>query len=352
MTQPNKAQIRAFSHNEGTSAFCCLIEHFNNEKERLEQMSGGVSQEQIARAKEVTITDYILSREPNNVKRVGSALYLRDHNSLEISNNLWLWHSQGIGGKNVIDYLMKVRGYGFVDAVRQLAGYGITTQRVTPTAKPPPQRKAFELPPKSRDNMRVIAYLQSRGIELPLILSCIGRGILYESSPHHNCVFVGRDEDNTARYAALRGTLGNFKCDAVGSDKRFGFTLPPIEQNSNCVAVFESAVDVLSHKMLFPEFDGYRLSLGGTGLAALTHFLECHTEIKSVVFCTDNDRAGELAASKFETMSNREDYAALSGIVTERVLPSVGKDWNEELLALQKAERLQGRERLGGITCL
>jgi predicted Abi (CAAX) family protease len=74
----------------------------------------GVSKEQIARAKEVGIEDYILSHEPNNIKKIGNALYLRDHDSLEISNNLWNWHSQGIGGKNVIDYLIKVRGYDFV----------------------------------------------------------------------------------------------------------------------------------------------------------------------------------------------------------------------------------------------
>jgi hypothetical protein len=40
----------------------------------------------------------------------------------EIGNGLWNWHSHGIGGKNVVDYLIKVRGYSFVDAVRHLAG--------------------------------------------------------------------------------------------------------------------------------------------------------------------------------------------------------------------------------------
>jgi hypothetical protein len=85
-------------------------------------MPNGVSATQIARAKEITIENYILSHEPNNVRRVGRAYYLKDHDSLEISNGLWHWHSQGIGGKNVIDYLMKVRGYSFIDAVRRLAG--------------------------------------------------------------------------------------------------------------------------------------------------------------------------------------------------------------------------------------
>lgn len=78
----------------------------------------GVSKEQIACAKEIGIEEYILSREPNNVRRIGGAYYLKDHDSLEISHGLWNWHSHGIGGKNVIDYLIKVRGYDFVGAVR------------------------------------------------------------------------------------------------------------------------------------------------------------------------------------------------------------------------------------------
>jgi hypothetical protein len=45
----------------------------------------------------------------------------------------------------------------------------------------------------------------------------------------------------------MRGTIGDFKRDADGSDKRFGFILPPINGGSDTVAVFESPVDALSH---------------------------------------------------------------------------------------------------------
>ena len=48
----------------------------------------GVSREQIERAKRVDILDYVLAYEPDNVKRVGGAHYLKDHDSLEISNGL------------------------------------------------------------------------------------------------------------------------------------------------------------------------------------------------------------------------------------------------------------------------
>ncbi|MDR2514429.1 MAG: hypothetical protein LBD02_04375 [Christensenellaceae bacterium] len=65
-----------------------------------------MSREQIERAKAVPILDYRLSREGDNFKRVGNAYYRRDtdRNSLEVSNNLWNWHSHGVVG-DIVDYL-------------------------------------------------------------------------------------------------------------------------------------------------------------------------------------------------------------------------------------------------------
>jgi hypothetical protein len=85
---------------------------------------------------------------------------------LEVSNNLWNWHNHGVGG-NLIDYHTKINGYSFVDAVRELAGDDIPYSRpIPPKARPPalsePQFKPFsdreplQLPPRNRDNKRVI----------------------------------------------------------------------------------------------------------------------------------------------------------------------------------------------------
>lgn len=149
-------------------------------------MRNGVSREQIARAKEINIEDYILAHEPYNLKRIGRSLYLKDHDSFEISNGLWNWYSRGIGGKNVIDYLIKVRGYDFVEAVLLLAGedYSATihTKRPPPKANPPPERKPFALPRRNSNNERIIVYLQSRGINHDIILDCIKRKVLYPRS--------------------------------------------------------------------------------------------------------------------------------------------------------------------------
>jgi hypothetical protein len=290
----------------------------------------GVTREQIDRAKQVGILEYVLSREPDNVRRVGGAHYLKDHDSLEISNGLWNWHSQGIGGRNVVDYLMKVRGYSFVDAVRHLADDGASYAAIPKAAPLPKEKQPFSPPPRNRSNDRAIAYLQKRGIPKPLIMECIENGSIYESKEWHNCVFVGRDENGRARSAALRGTAGDFKRDAGGSEKRYGFAIPPHGPGSDTVAVFESPVDALSHKALCPSFGGWRLSLGCASTAALANFLERHGEVKNVIACTDNDRAGEAAAAKI---------AAIQGITAARSLPPTGKDWNEALQAQETSQK-------------
>ena len=67
-----------------------------------------------------------------------------------------------------------------------------------PTYIPPPvetkPKKLFVLPPASPDCRRVFRYLKERGISGEVLQQCVHLGILYESLPYHNAVFVGRDE--------------------------------------------------------------------------------------------------------------------------------------------------------------
>ncbi len=244
---------------------------------------GWVTKEQIERARQVDVLDYVLTHEPGNVRRVGSGYRLKDHSSVAIAPGKWYWHSQGVGGTTALDFLVAVRGYTFVDAVCRLTGERVQERPIVGEVVLP-ERKPFKLPQRNINNNRAIAYLQSRGIAKPLILACIERGQVYESAKYHNCVFVGRDRHGKARFAALRGTFSDFKCDAVGSDKQYGFLLPPDNPASAAVTIFESAVDALSHQTLclrgdIPPFDGWRLSLGCTSPAALMYFLEHQPQV-------------------------------------------------------------------------
>ena len=161
-----------------------------------------------------------------------------------------------------------------------------------------------------------------------------------ESALHHNAVFLGKDANDKTRFAALRGTRGNFKCDAEGSNKKYGFVVPPKNldaygnQTNQAVMLFESPIDALSHQTLcnrgeLPDFDGWRLSLGGTSTLPVIGFLEQHPNINHCIIATDNDEAGNSFADKMANKLN---------IAVERVHPLQGKDWNEALLQTLRPE--------------
>lgn len=293
----------------------------------------GVTKEQIARAKEIPILDYVLTHEPNNVKKLGNEYRLKDH-SVTMSNGKWHWQSHGVGGEKAtaLNYLITVREYSFVEAVLHLTGDNAIYTKILPKARAPTERHPLVLPLRNQNNERVVAYLMERGIEEPIIRKCIQNGSLYESATWHNCVFIGRDETGKACFAAMRGTSGDFKCDADGSDKRYGFIMSPSSGASDTVATFESPIDAMSYTCLFPDFDGWRLSLGGTAPAALIRFLERHNEVTHCLICTDDDKAGELAAVKI---------AGIVGIQTTRLAPMQGKDWNETLLFGGEVKQLE-----------
>ena len=236
---------------------------------------------------------------------------LKSHNSFKINgeSSLWHWKSRGIGGKSALDYLKHVEGCSFVEAVRLLCEEQpcIIPQRHEEVER---QRPPFELPEKSPTTTRVEAYLRCRGISQTVIDHCLQAGILYESLPYHNCVFVGKDADGTPRYATLRGTYTygkQFKGESTGSDKRFGFCIAPTAE-SRTVAVFEAAIDAMAEMTLAGDAaDKYRLSLGGIYApeegreihppAALEEFLAQHPRVDRIEFCLDNDPPGRAAAA-------------------------------------------------------
>ncbi len=168
------------------------------------------------------------------------------------------------------------------------------------------------------------AYLRCRGISQAVIDHCLQAGILYESLPYHNCVFVGWDADGVPRYAALRGTYTygkQFKAESTGSDKRFGFCIEPTAE-SRTVAVFESAIDAMAEMTLAGDAaDKYRLSLGGIYApeegrdihppAALEEFLHRHPQVKRIEFCLDNDPPGRAAAAALARLYGEQYQVAV-----------------------------------------
>lgn len=297
-----------------------------------------VSREQIEQAKKIDLLSYLQVHEPHELVRISPDVYsTRTHDSLKISNGKWCWWSKHIGGRSALDYLIKVRGMEFIEAVQFLCDCA----RYSPsppvfTAKPPP-KQPFMLPKPYKNNDRVLRYLTRRGIDTEILMYCVKTGRLYEDE-WHNCVFVGFDGKGKAGYAMLRSSspTSTFLREADGSDKRYSFAVPFCKEKDT-VCLFESAIDLLSFATLQKDkWQDYNyLSLSGiyqprktlseTPLPiALAQYLRDYPQVRRIVLCLDNDEAGILAAQTICSLLP-ERYT------TELLLPDKGKDYNRQL---------------------
>lgn len=300
-----------------------------------------VSREQIEQARQLDLLSYLQQYEPGELVKVSTGVYsTHSHDSLKISNGKWFRWSRGYGGVAALDYLIKVREMDFVSAVRYLCGKaGYVSPAPAYTSKPH-MKKLFALPPANTSNDKVLQYLTARGIGKELLDLCVRTGRLYEDV-HHNCVFVGLDQNKVPQYAMLRSsdTHSTFMREWDGSDKRYSFSISCPGRST--LYVFESAIDCLSFMELrrsntrFGEPGSY-LSLSGiyqprenileTPLPlALAQFLRDNPQIRSIQLCLDHDAAGKLAAQTISIL--------LSGKYDVRYLPpKYGKDYNEMLM--------------------
>jgi len=309
-----------------------------------------LSEEQIRQARSVDLLDYLRIHEPGNVRKSKghtNEYYMVEHDSLKMSNGKWFRHSTQQGGYSALDFLIKVRGVHFVDAVMSLTGGNVTIEyKATPyvpvpsSVNQPNLPKPFALPIPNRNNDRVVAYLRGRGIGRDVIYRCIEAGILYESDKHR-CVFVGKDENGNARFACERGITDDMKKDVSGSSKQYSFSLPPKEpdgQGGSALALYESPVDVLAHASIheigITSWDGHRLSLGGVSSAALHGFLERNPQITSIQLCLDNDKAGQDATDRIiKELVNDKRYSHIKITVAP---PPIGKDYADTVLAIKE----------------
>ena len=293
-----------------------------------------VTPEQIENARRMDLLTYLQTYEPNNLQRLGTETYCtKEHDSLKISNGMWHWFSHHIGGKNALDYLIKVKGFSFLRAVMTINNAAEGKQVNREKREKP---KDLEVPKLNPNIRRVKRYLMSRGIDERLIDYCHKEGMLFEDAEHHNCVFIGKDGQGVPKFGSLRSTTTDFKRDLDGSDKRYSFNLC-IKKESDTLHVFEAVIDLMSHITLSIKADkewykdGY-LSLGGVYATdnkqdiplALNAFLEKHPDIRTVRLHLDNDEIGRKATEQI-TEALKDKYE----VIDEP--PMSGKDFNEYL---------------------
>jgi 5S rRNA maturation endonuclease (ribonuclease M5) len=309
-----------------------------------------LSDEQIERARSVSMLEYFQTHQPESVKYVNANRHiLVEHESFVITNEKWDWYSRDIYGYNALDYLLKVEEMDFVSAVKHLTE-GVSYVKSTPSAhekpKAPSPPKKLTLPKANKNNDLAVAYLMGRGINHATIWKCINEGLLYESA-NKTCVFVGKDGD-TPKYACERSILGNDKKDVFGSDKKHGFSLPPDNPKNTTLMLFEAPLDLLAHydimKMANNDLDGHRLSLGGVSSVALKNFLESHPKTSHVYICLDADKAGQDATQRIiRELQGNEKTSHIRITVSP---PPIGKDFSDTLQGIRQLQNENQREQL------
>ncbi len=350
-----------------------------------------------------------------------------EHNSLVVNGNRrrWYWNSRQVGGNNAIDYLVKIRGMNFRDAVLHLVGDWEQTA-YTPIRKAVTENVSvskpvrFVLPEQAhfpdgrRNYSNIIAYLnKGRGIDMNIINTLIASGQIYQGVQYNGLHIVGYNDegmafyrfndnrdwidyrlqtlrasptatdtyqaeavsskyvdnillkDNTKifknnlvvstgknaqgeiSYAAFRiaSTNYRFRGEVAGSDKASGFLIES-EGMNDCVYVFESFIDAMSHANLYNIKYGNkdawklhnRLALGGTADTALMELLKRKPNIRNICLCLDNDSAGRTAAKEIAGKLRSMGYVN----IYERY-PNE-KDYNDELKKVKSIINEQAEE--------
>ena len=165
--------------------------------------------EDIQQAKQLDLLTYLQIYEPDQLVKVSSDTYCtREHDSLKISNGKWNWFSRKIGGKTALDYLVKVKGLSFMEAMETI--HGAPLPRTIPAKTPKAESRRLLLPERNSNADTVTRYLKSRGIHDVIIRYCLDNNLLFESRKYHSAVFLGYDKGGIARYGNVRGTVGDY----------------------------------------------------------------------------------------------------------------------------------------------
>lgn len=174
-----------------------------------------------------------------------------------------------------------------------------------------------------------MVYLtKHRCIDRDVVTAFVQEKLLYEDDPHHNCVFVGLDENGEARHAHLRSTGSQgkvFRINVESSDIKHSFHKNGTDRS---LYVFEAPIDLLSHITLYPAgwLEHSYVACCGTSIQPVLERLRQNPKLDTVYLCLDNDEAGEDACDGM--LDTLEDM----GYDVERLRPE-GKDWNDDLRA-------------------
>ncbi|VYU74760.1 DUF3991 and TOPRIM domain-containing protein [Eubacterium callanderi] len=271
-----------------------------------------------------------------------------------------------------------------IDEMVKLKGYDIETplQKQSPSipvsfkqntiknrgihAKKNIERQPLVMPSKNENHRRVFAYLtKTRKIDPDIVQWFLQQHLLYESKDKlknkevevHNCVFVNMDYEGNVVGASLRGTMSDrsFK-GSIGNDTDYGFV---IKGNNHRIRIFESVIDLMSRKTLLKKnyprkyqntMDDTWMSLNGLKDLKLYKYLENHPDIKEIIFSVDNDPLDQYGRKPGPDFCEKckdiiqQNYPSKYSFFKD--MPRFKKDWNEELVEIDKFNQLDYQQEV------
>ena len=259
---------------------------------------------------------------------------------VSIQGNLWYNQYTREGG-DAIDFARRFFDCpDYPSAVRFLLGADVGVVAVTATQKKK-EPKPFTLPPANSDMHRIYAYLmKQRGIDRDVIRAFTHAELLYEEATYHNCVFVGYDENGTARHAHKRGTTtgSSFKCNADGSNPQYSFHW---SGTSERLFVFEAPIDLLSYITMYPQNwqrDSY-VALCSVAPIAAKQMIEQNDRLRQIILCLDNDDVGNSSCLRIaKELKKRCPFVSVYRLSPKH------KDFNEDLQAWRTEQEMTESE--------
>jgi hypothetical protein len=316
--------------------------------------------EQIERAKNVDIADFMQQRGYEIHKDSRNQVSIKNNGGLVINpnKNEWYWHSKNVGGKGVVTLLQNLEGLTFPEAMRNVIGEDYNhTQNIqqyktfTPQAEPE-KPKEFQLPEKNSDHKGMYAYLaQTRKISPFIINEFIKQNLIYQEKATRNAVFLHKDDSGKTVGAELRGTSSDpTKKFARNAGEKSGFRYT--KGTPDKAFFFESAIDLMSFLTIeekklaeMPQDkrpktmndNSIYVSMAGLTTSIVKLFAD---KGYSICLCVDNDEAGE----NFAKHLSEDGIKLLPSPILKKYSEKAGepvKDYNELLQKIVEIETEQ-----------
>lgn len=270
--------------------------------------------------------EFVLEKLGYEVKSEGNTYRCKteDLNIVINSENKFTENKSMVQGFGAISLLVDVFKMKFVEAIKFLGNeYGSEATALTALAdrkstvalvKNNVEKIAKEIPkPVEKNIANVINYLTNiRKIKTEVVQELISKKLLF-ADKNNNCVFV--NDKNT--FAFQRGTYEKKRFVSVVGEPDF---LKYEFGKSTDTYLFESAIDALSFRSMYPEKDGKYIVLSGSMLINRVH--EVLDQNSKLYLCFDNDEQGQKFCDKIT-----------SEVVNEVVIiKPQSKDFNEDLI--------------------